>query len=448
MGRILGSENQGRLTVMLSGAFALSYMAGLIAFSGYSDQSGMTLKSLITAFCACVVWLMLWMMIMDSPNPGKGFLTRLFNQGRIVELAGIAFLLVVWVAAAFSMMHWNDEVSNLKTAEYIHRHGFGEYFSNYSEVNDWLGPHHPPLLPLVYAGIYTLFGPHIIAGRLFGISCSLLAVALAYLWMKRQVGRNLALAASALCLSFPLVWFNGASSILDPPFWLMFTASLLLFDRYAASQKAVDGLWCGLCVGAAILSRYNGFLLPPILLISLLVDAQGRKSLKKAGAWIVLFAPFFLLAPWFLYAAWTGSLFDQIRRIAGFILVAMVPKGGAFYIKTILLPLLPFMVGLWNIPIWAGSVFHIFKKDRDAGSIRVALVGILYVAFLCLTLPNPRYLLAVAPSLAFLSAAAVMQVENREKRGLSLLIFLLGLSFIHVALVIHQTSIGEVYFFY
>ncbi len=448
MGRIIASKNPSRLTVLLAASFPLAYLVGLIAFSGYSDQSSLTLESLLAATSACVAWLMIAMMAMDSPKPGMRLLTRLLEKGPIIEIAGVAIIFGLWVVVALTMMPWNDELSNIEASRYLFQHGFKAYFNNYTEVNDWLGPHHPPFLPLVYAGIYSVFGAKIIVGRLFGCLCALGACCLAYLWIKRQAGRRMALVACALCLSYPLVWFNGASSILDPPFWLIFTACLLLFDRYMESRKALDGLWCGLCIGVAVLSRYNGFLLPPIFLILMLCASRGRRALKQIGTWLVLIGPALILLPWFAYAAWTGSLWIQAQKLGSFVLVMVIPDGGFFYVRNFLAPLIPFMVGLWNIPLWVSGFFNIARNDRDMANLRLALVGIIYVAFVLITLPNPRYLLAVAPSLAILPAVKVLEAEDKEGRGLELLIFLLGLSLIHVALVLHQTSLGEVYFFY
>jgi 4-amino-4-deoxy-L-arabinose transferase-like glycosyltransferase len=448
VGRIIASKNPSRLTVLVAGSFPLAYLVGLIAFSGYSDQSGLTLESLLAAASACVAWLMIAMMVMDSPKPGMRLLTRLLEKGLIIEIAGVAILFGLWLVVALTMMPWNDELSNIEAARFLFQHGFGAYFNNYTEVNDWLGPHHPPLLPLVYAGIYSVFGAEIIVGRLFGCLCALCACCLAYLWIKRQAGRRMALVACALCLSYPLVWFNGASSILDPPFWLIFTACLLLFDRYMESRKALDGLWCGLCIGVAVLSRYNGFLLPPIFLIMLLCASRGRRALKQIGTWLVIIGPALILLPWFAYAAWTGSLWIQAQKLGSFVLVMVIPDGGFFYVRNFLVPLIPFMVGLWNVPLWVSGFFSVARHERDMANFRLAMVGIIYVAFVLVTLPNPRYLLAVAPSLAVLPAFKVLEAEDSEGRGLELLVFLLGLSLIHVALVVHQTSIGEVYFFY
>ena len=433
---------------MLAGSFALAYLLGLVAFSGFSDQTGLTLESLLAAVSACIAVIMTALIAMDSPQPGKRLLSRLLDGGVVVERVGAVALFCLWTAVALTMIHWNDEVSNVQAARYLLQNGFKDYFHDYDRVNDWLGPHHPPLLPLIYAGIYSLFGAKIFVGRLFGISCALLACGLGYVWVKRQVGRRYALVTAALCMSYPLVWFNGASSILDPPFWLIFTACLVLFDRYMSSGKALDALWCGLCIGVAVLSRYNGFLLPPIFALLLFVDGKKRRAYKRAGAWLVLISPALLLLPWFAYAAWTGSLWTQIHRIAGFVLVAVIPEGGFFYIRNFLVPLLPFMVGLWNLPLWIGATVNILKKDGGAGGLQIAAVGAAYVLFVTMTLPNPRYLLAVAPSLAFPLAHKVLEIENREGRGFTLLLFLLGLCAVHVIFVIHQTSFGEVYFFY
>ena len=67
-------------------------------------------------------------------------------------------MLVVGLVLMFTMRQWNDEGFKLEAARYFWQHGLKDYFTNYAEINKWLGPHHPPLLVLFYAALYKLFG--------------------------------------------------------------------------------------------------------------------------------------------------------------------------------------------------------------------------------------------------------------------------------------------------
>ncbi|MCL4233655.1 MAG: glycosyltransferase family 39 protein, partial [Deltaproteobacteria bacterium] len=246
----------------------------------------------------------------------------------------------------------------------------------------------------------------------------------------------------------PVAAFAGTAAILDAPFWLLFTLALVAFDRFLRTGSRRDALVVGIWTAVACMARYNAVLLPPVYLAIVAIVPVYRPFARRAATWIVVFTPALLVLPWIAYSAATGTLAVQATRIASFALTAFIPDGGAFYLRQYMLPLVPFMVGFFNLPLWVNGAIRAWR-DGDGAPGRVFVVAAAaYAALLAFTLPNPRYLLAVGALLAFLAAREVLDIEEREGRGAHVLVYLLGWAALHVAVVLQQTAVGSVYLFY
>lgn len=447
MGRLLGTGHPARWIVLVSGALALAHWFGLLVAARTLESQSLSLRAIVLASALSVAWLCAGLILTDRPDRGRALLTRALGHPR-APVAVFGGLAAVWIVVALVMIPWNDERSNIDAARYLASSGIESYLRNLATVNDWLGPHHPPFLPLVYGAIFGAFGFHLAAGRIFAVACSLATAVVAYRWIAARHGRPLALATLAMTPTLPVVAFAGTAAILDAPFWLLFTLALVAFDRFLQTGARRDALVVGIWTAIACMARYNAVLLPPVYLAIVAIVPAYRPFLRRASTWIVVFTPALLVLPWIAYSAATGTLAVQATRIASFVLTAFIPEGGAFYLRQYIAPLVPFMVGLFNAPLWINGAIRSWR-DPDVAPARVVVVAACaYATLLAVTLPNPRYLLAVGALLAFLAAREVLDIEEREGRGAHALVYVLGWAALHVAVVLQQTSAGFVYLFY
>ncbi|MCB9476063.1 MAG: glycosyltransferase family 39 protein [Deltaproteobacteria bacterium] len=439
-------HQRARLLVLVTGLATLSHLGGLIFLQGRTEEGGMETEALLLAFLTCMAWMLAAMTAVDQPGRGRETLSRwLAKPGRFVAWQ-IAMQAALLVAVALAMIPFNDEQSNLAAGQYLADFHLRAYFANYAELNSWLGPHHPPLWPMIYAVIFAAFDESLLAGRALAVICSLTAIYLGYRWVRRIVDEPHAAVAVAVLPAMPMALFVGAAAILDAPFWMVAMLALLAVDRFFERGRTRDALVAGGALGLAMLSRYNGFLLPPIVLALWFARPRDeRLPLLKAG-WPLAAAPAAIFLPWVVYAASNGTLVKQVTTMLSLVGVAVIPEGGLFYLAFIIAPLYPFFIGLWNVPLWVASAGR--KVWRDPAWRPVLIVAGLYLLLMLLTLPNPRYILAISIPLAALAARQILLVEAEEGRGASVLVALVGYAVIHLVLILQQAAVDAFYIFY
>jgi hypothetical protein len=342
--------------------------------------------------------------------PGAPSLPQLAAQNpRGLFYFSLAAQAALLVAAALAMRPWNDELSNIDQASYLAAHGLRQWLADYRTINGWLGPHHPPLLALLYGAFYGLVGPHLLAGRLFNIAFALGAMVAGARLVRRVADAPTAALASLCWLFYPLWLYNGAAAIMEGPFLLVF---LLTADAFAAFLQAPTNrraLQAGGWFALALLCRYNIVLLAPGAAILLLLPAH-RAVWKRPGPWLLLAPAALLFVPFVALAAKTGLLAAQADRLKGF--TVLFTRGGPLYLTEILLPLWPMHAGAHVIPI---TILGLLALWRGVGkSATLLALGGGYLAAVLFLLPNPRYML---PALPFLAAGAARVLQAIERRG-------------------------------
>lgn len=93
----------------------------------------------------------------------------------------------------------------------------------------------PPGLPLLYAGLFKVFGPHIVTIRLFTICYSLLVSILLYVFGSRLYDKRTGLIAAALFAVFSTTYISGDMQSLNTEFLMVpfYLAGAYLFIRAA-----------------------------------------------------------------------------------------------------------------------------------------------------------------------------------------------------------------------
>lgn len=98
----------------------------------------------------------------------------------------------------------------------------------------------PPVLPLVYAALFKLFGTHILTIRLFTICYAILISSLLYLFGSRLYDRRTGLVAGLMFAIFSTTYIRGDMQSLNTEFLMApfyIAAAFLLIRSCAASQR-------------------------------------------------------------------------------------------------------------------------------------------------------------------------------------------------------------------
>jgi len=98
----------------------------------------------------------------------------------------------------------------------------------------------PPVLPLVYAALFNLFGAHILTIRLFTICNSILVSSLLYLFGSRLYDRRTGLVAGLMFAVFSTTYISGDMQSLNTEFLMApfyIAAAFLLIRSSATSQR-------------------------------------------------------------------------------------------------------------------------------------------------------------------------------------------------------------------
>jgi len=364
------------------------------------------------------------------------------RRPKLLLYGGGALQAALLLVTALVMIDWNDEVSNLEQAQYLAQHGLRGWLTDYEKINGWLGPHHPPLLALLYGVFYTLVGPYLLAGRLFNIACALAALALGVRVVRRLTDAPTA-ALSLWCWPlFPLWLFSGASALMEGPFLLVLMLMIDLFVAFLQRGGAWRAAGVGLLLAVSALCRYNAVLFVPGMIVALWLTRSAARP-RRGMIWTLLL-PALILLPLTILAMGTGVLFSQAARLSWLFL--LLRPGGVDHLFSIVLPLWSLHFGAHLAPLGLAA-FAALWRAATGDRVLLALGG-LYLLIAALIIPNPRYLL---PSLPFAAAglARVLQwVERREAGATAVWAATWGAALTLIVLVIVDSRLNYFYPFY
>jgi len=335
--------------------------------------------------------------------------------------AGIGAITFFGAGLIIFMPQWNDEGSNIEAARFLWNNGLYEYFENYSEINKWLGKHHPPFLVLMYGFWYKLTGFTLAAGRIFNFAFAIGSVAAGYFWIRKTTDQAIAGLAVLLFVATPMWCFSSASALLDMPFTLFFLTAMYFFERFIEKDSARAAVLAGIFAALTILSRYNGLFLFPMWAMMLLSHKETRPLLFRSKTWLLIITPLALALPWIIVALVKGAFWIQATRLSSFLLVGFIRPGGLWYLSEVLLPLFPIMMGIYTVPLFLFGLSSA-RMIPSPGTKRLVWGVVTYIVLLALTLPSPRYLLPVIPMLSAIYSIGLWRLAASKKGMLVVLV--------------------------
>ncbi|RKT54479.1 glycosyltransferase family 39 protein [Saccharothrix australiensis] len=169
------------------------------------------------------------------------------------------------------------------------RYGFAGdelYFLRAGRSLDWSYADQPPLVPLVARLVDLLFGPNLVALRVFPALLTGVGVVLAAL-LAREFGgaRRAQLVAAGAFACSPIVLVHGhwlATATLDIVSWALIC---LLLVRWVRTRRDVLLLWAGVTTAVALQNKFLVVFLVVVLLVSIAVTGP-REVLGRPLLWV------------------------------------------------------------------------------------------------------------------------------------------------------------------
>jgi 4-amino-4-deoxy-L-arabinose transferase-like glycosyltransferase len=293
-----------------------------------------------------------------------------------------------------------DEASVLWAATVCGEEGVAALFARYGE-NAWLGPQHPPLVPLLYGAVSAVFGPHLKLLRLVNLlfACGTLLAVLAI--VERLWDRRTALVTVFLLLASPLFVRIATAATNDMPLTFFFVLAVLVALRLERSEGDTDAVALGVVLGVGLLVKYTMVLVVPVLLA--FAWRLGRLPLARRHAPVVLGIALAFLLVWLDQAYAIGVLGAQQARLGRLATVAARGPGwalDALFTKT------PSALGVGLVPFVACGALGALRRRTTEDVLALLWIVLVFVPLL-LTLPDNRYFLPAFPPLMALAAVVL-----------------------------------------
>lgn len=353
------------------------------------------------------------------------------SSTRTTSSAPPAFFLLatgLLLASALTQQFYWDERGISLAASGIATGGLAGLLEQYRE-NAWLGPQHPPLVPMLYASVAWLAGDSWFALRLLDTTIALGSLAVADRLLTPTIGRDRSVLTLCLLLASPLFLRLGSAVTSDIPALFFLLATLLAAWRLLEKPGDLRASLFGACLGLALLSRYTNALVvfPLAAMVTLLKPLPRPRRFAGIGA----AAATLVCLPWLLLA-WQHGLVDaQVEKMSRF--AGNAASSGVFGrgLLEIFATRLPSALGVYLVPLLAIGVFRGLPLNRVDIFCAAWALGVITVV--SLTAPHSRYMFPAFPALAALATLGLPVDEASRTRILLLALLLAGTTLAYYA---------------
>jgi 4-amino-4-deoxy-L-arabinose transferase-like glycosyltransferase len=226
-----------------------------------------------------------------APTPAPAGRLEQVDIRWMVGLGMAAFAIRLWfvLSVGQTRFSFNDAaVYNAIATSLAHGHGFRGYFGQ--STAQW-----PPGYPLALALVYRVFGSHPTGGEVLNAVLGGATVPLMYFAVRRTLGRVEAIFVGGfMALLLGQVFFTDVL-IAETQFTFL-VAALLAVLSVVQPSRARSAVFVGLVLGAATLTRGEGFLLVVVPLAMWSSALPRRVLLRQAGIMLAVMLTF--VVPW------------------------------------------------------------------------------------------------------------------------------------------------------
>lgn len=271
----------------------------------------------------------------------------------------------------------------------------------------------PPVFYMVEGLAMWAFGTGYTVARAVVYGFALLGGVYAYLLVRRTHGQRVACATLAVLGLAPVVFEHTGYVLLEVPTLALVLASVFHFERYLGGGRGRDAILACVLAALAALTRFDGVLLLPFVLLRLGTTRRFGLLLRRpvvAGVALALLltVPYYLFT-WQVYgggiahAATSGTSERSTSWLD--------PRNFYLYPSFV-----PEQVG------WTGAAFavvglaHGLRAGRAAGGVYLALIAATFVTFVPLAEPESRHAIYWVPALAVFAVEGARRLARGHAR--------------------------------
>jgi hypothetical protein len=358
-------------------------------------------KIIVLTIYTLIVGLAAWLLPLPKDIAWQGWLE---NHTWQLGTAVLVITAVFGIYYATAQRVWTfDEEGSIQAAQLVAEEGIDELFANYGK-RPWLGRQHPPLMPIIYGGVMTIFGTNPLTARLTALAFALGTQMLIFAIGRQLYGVHVGLVGMALFATFPLVVRLGTAAMVEMP--LTFFFALTLYFALLYLEQGRVGWLVGMAVTAVVglLSKYTMVFVFPAIFGWFVVYGRARQALTVSAILAALGG--LVLLAWVLAARSLGALAGQLFTLKTYVfMLATNPYGRQLLIETFSTRL-PSAFGLYNLlVVTVGGLLLLAKRQKRDWLLLIWIISVWLPV--SLTLPDHRYYLASFPAVALAGAVAL-----------------------------------------
>ncbi|MCP4358982.1 MAG: phospholipid carrier-dependent glycosyltransferase [Chloroflexi bacterium] len=334
------------------------------------------------------------------------------------QLMLILFTLLIFgigIIYAIYQRSWTyDEQYSFESAKIVATQGTASFFNQYANI-EWLGPQHPPLIPLINGLALRIFGPYLLVLRLVSLVFGFGIILLTYCIGRELYNKTVGFVATVLLLSFPLIFRLGTSALTDVQLTFFFCLSLLLIIILSRKASMSLAIAIGFVIGVGLLAKYTMVFIFPVIFCYVVLTGNFRRLFPYLFVSGLVAGT--MLFVWLLFAYEAGILTTQQENIANVNPGWFVTDStGLKWLSNSLLTKLPSAFGAYNIPLLTlGLALVLWRRQATDLFLLAWILGITVI--LVLTIPDHRYFMPTFPAMATMMAiwlaAAKPEISTR-----------------------------------
>jgi hypothetical protein len=295
-------------------------------------------------------------------------------------------------------------------ADNLHRHGFNVFYPRIG----WAGPAPGyvgaefPLVPLLAALLYRIFGVQDWIGRVVSIVFFTVSLPVVFLLVKRVYGARAALLALAMYCTVPVGLFSARSFMPDTASLTLALVAVWLFVRWLDHERPWVLVGAGCAAAVALLVKLAAVSIAIPILALAVRKYGGRRMLARVDLWAAALLVGLVTAVWYLHGYRISRVHPPYHYFgAGWVGLAGTDTYGSVLRLIVVSELTPVVVvlALGGLVLGRGRaggwVFHWW------------LVGALMFVLPLTPGYHPWYALAFVPPVAGLAGAALDRAERR-----------------------------------
>jgi Dolichyl-phosphate-mannose-protein mannosyltransferase len=271
----------------------------------------------------------------------------------------------------------------------------------------------PPFFYAVEGLAMSVFGTSYFVARMVVYAFALMGGVYAYRLFCRTHGRTVAIASLGILGLAPLVFMHTAYVLLEVPTLALVLATVFHFERFMAEERSRDAVLACLFAAFAALTRFDGVMLLPFVLLRLGFARRFGLLLRRPVVVGLLLAllitvPYYLFT-WKVYGA--GIHHTATSGTGNRATSWLDPRN--FYLYP---SFLPEQLG-WSAAVSAvaGLVYGLGATKKRCG-VYYALLAATYLTFVPLAEPEPRHAIYWVPALALLAVEGVQILPRGRPR--------------------------------